>query len=60
MTTLVDEAAAPDLADLINAVGELIAAILDVDLGIAERQISAVDISIARHGNSNMNARIYS
>ena len=46
---LVDQAAAPHLADFIDAVGELIAAILDVDLGVAERQIAAVDVSDAGH-----------
>ncbi len=47
MTRRVDQPAVADLADLIDAVGELIAAILDVDAGVARRQIAAVDIGNA-------------
>ncbi len=32
---LVDHAASPYLADLVDAVGELVAAVLDVDHGVA-------------------------
>src|SRR6266545_846616 len=46
---LVDHPAAPDLAQLVNAVGELVAAILDMDHGVAPRQIATVDIGNARH-----------
>ena len=49
---LVDEAPAPHLADFIDAVGELIAAILDMDLGVAHRQIAAVDVGDAGHRGS--------
>ena len=44
---LVDDAAVPDLADLVDAVGELIAAILDVDRGLPQRQVAAVHIGDA-------------
>ena len=46
---LVDEAAVPHLADFIDAVGELIAAVLDMDRGVAHRQIAAVDVGDAGH-----------
>ena len=49
---LVDEAPSPHLADFVNAVGELIAAILDMDLGVAERQVAAVDVSDPGHRGS--------
>ncbi len=49
MAPLVDQATAPHLADFIDAVGELIAAILDMDLGVAHRQIAAVDVGYAGH-----------
>jgi len=42
MAALVDEAAAPHLADLIDTVGKLIAAVLDVDPGVAERKVAAL------------------
>ena len=47
MTALIDEAPSPHLADLVDAVGELIAAVLDMDGGVAARHISAVDVSDA-------------
>ena len=37
---LVDQPACPHLADLVDAVGELIAAILDMDRGLGERHDS--------------------
>jgi len=49
MTLLVDEAASPHLADFIDAVGKLVAAILDMDLGIAQREVAAVDVSNPGH-----------
>ena len=49
VAALVDQLAAPHLADFIDAVGELIAAILDVDARMRERQVAAVDIGDAGH-----------
>ena len=47
---LVDEAAVAHLADLVDGVGELEAAVLDVDGGFGVRQIAAVDVDDAGHG----------
>ena len=47
---LVDEPGVPHFADFIDAVGELIPAILDVDRRLTQREIAAVDIGAARHG----------
>src|SRR5271165_5900474 len=49
MPTLIDEAASPHLADFIDTVGELVAAVLDMDLGVAHRQVAAVDVGYSRH-----------
>ena len=53
VAALVDQAAAPHLADFVDAVGELVAAILDMDHGVAQRQIAAVDIGDAGHRQVN-------
>jgi hypothetical protein len=45
MAALVDEFSALHLAHLVNAVGELIAAIFDMYGGLRIRQIAAVDVS---------------
>ncbi len=37
VAALVDDAAVPHLADLVDAVGELVAAVLDVDHGVVAR-----------------------
>jgi hypothetical protein len=47
MSPLIDGAAAPHLAYFIDAIAELIAAILDVNFGVCERQITAIDVSNA-------------
>ena len=44
MRPLVDQCAGDDRYDLVDAVGELVAAILDMDLGGAMRHVTAVDI----------------
>ena len=49
MPALVDQVTAPHLADFIDAVGELIAAVLDVDARGGERNVAAVDIGDAGH-----------
>ncbi len=49
MTLLVDQCALKNLADLIDAVGELIAAILDRNDGVAALDISAIDIGNPAH-----------
>ena len=46
---LVNQPATAHLADFVDCVGELVAAILDVDLGIAKWQITAVDVGDPRH-----------
>src|SRR6266498_2757919 len=52
MPPLVDQPAVPHLADLVDAVGELVAAILDVDRSLAVGNIAAVHIGNARHGRT--------
>src|SRR5262249_1334446 len=54
MSSLVDEAATPHLAYFIHAIAELIAAILDVNFGVWERQITAIDVSDAGHERSDV------
>ena len=49
MSPLVDQAATPHLAYLRDAIAELVAAILDVNFGVWERQITAIDVSDAGH-----------
>ena len=49
VAALVDQPAAPHLADLVYAVGKLIAAVLDVDASLRQRKVAAVDIGDARH-----------
>src|SRR4051794_6948308 len=44
MQPLVDQPPAPHLADFIDAIGELIAPILDVDARLREREVAAIDI----------------
>jgi len=47
MAAFIDQSAAPHLAHFVNAVSELIAAILDMNAGFAMRQVAAVDIGNA-------------
>jgi hypothetical protein len=54
MSPLVDETATPHLAYFIDAIAELIATILDMNFGVWERQISAIDVSDAGHGGSDI------
>src|SRR5512139_1691677 len=49
MTALVDDAAAPYFADLVDAIRELIAAVLDMDRRRPLRQIAAIHIGDTRH-----------
>ena len=53
MAAFVDQPPAPHLADFVDAVGELIAAILDIHRSIAPRKIAAVDVGNAGHVNSS-------
>jgi hypothetical protein len=57
MSPLVDQAATPHLAYFIDAIAKLIAAILDMHFGIWERQITAIDVSDAGHGSSDVGDR---
>jgi hypothetical protein len=50
VTPLIDDAATPYLADLVDAVGELVAAVFDMDRGVAARNIPAVDVGNAGQG----------
>src|SRR6185437_5149897 len=52
MASLIDEPPCPYFADFVDGVGKLIATILDMDLGVVERQVTAVDVSDAAHGSS--------
>jgi hypothetical protein len=49
VSALVNQPAATHLANFVDGVSELVAAIIDMDLGVAERQIAAVDVGDARH-----------
>ncbi len=49
MSPLVDHTPSPDLTDLVDAVCKLVSAVFDGDLGLAPRQITAIDVSDARH-----------
>src|SRR5262245_32530389 len=49
MATLVDQPPSPHLADLVNSVGELVAAVLDMDDGVTVRHVTAIDVGDARH-----------
>jgi hypothetical protein len=51
---LIDEAPVPHLAYLINAIGELISAVLDVHRRLAQREVTAVDVGAARHGQDSV------
>jgi hypothetical protein len=45
----VDQAGAMDVHDLVDAVAELVAAILDVHGGVGVRHVTAVDVGDAGH-----------
>lgn len=49
MPPLVDQPPSPHLADFIDAVGKLVAPVLDVNHGAAVRQVAAVDIGDPGH-----------
>ena len=46
---LVDQLAVAHADDLVDAVGELVAAILDMDAGLAMLDIASVDVGVTRH-----------
>src|SRR5579862_2319147 len=52
MQLLIDEDPRVDGDHLVAAIGELIAAILDMNHRIAMRQVAAIDVSDARHGSA--------
>jgi hypothetical protein len=54
VSPLVDETTTPHLTHFIYAVAELIAAILDVNFGVRERQVTAIDVSDAGHARSDV------
>jgi hypothetical protein len=47
MAALIDQFAASHFAYFVDAVGELVAAILDMNAGFAMREVAAVDIGNA-------------
>jgi hypothetical protein len=47
VATFVDEAPSPDLTHLIDAIRKLVAAVFDVNRGVAVRHIPAVDVGDA-------------
>ena len=49
MTGEIDDIAVTDLADLVDPVGELITAVLDMDAGVRVRHVGAVDIGNSGH-----------
>ena len=49
VAALVDQPAAAHLADLVDAVGKLVAPVLDVHHGVGVRQVAAVDVGDPRH-----------
>ena len=49
VTALVDQPTLPHLADFVDGVAELVAAILDMHHGLAQRQIATVDVSYSGH-----------
>src|SRR5262249_60337719 len=52
----IDDPPSPDLAHLVDPVGKLIAAVLDMDRGLRERKVAAVDVGDA--GQSRARALI--
>ena len=52
MPRLVDQRAAPDLADFVDAVAEIQRAIVDGNAGFGVRDVAAIDISDATHGRA--------
>jgi len=54
----VDDMAARHLADLIDAIGELVAPVLDMDAGLRMDDVAPVDIGNARHGHPQGNIRL--
>ncbi len=51
MTAFINETPSYDLADFIDPIGELVSAVLDWHLGGVPRQVAAVDVCDARHGD---------
>jgi hypothetical protein len=49
MPALIYEAPSPHLANFIDAISKLIAAVFNGDLSVAPRQITAIDVSNTRH-----------
>ncbi len=49
MSQIVHRHAVPDAEDFIDAVGELVAAVLDMDLRLLLRQVATVDVCNVRH-----------
>ena len=49
MAFLVDQAAAKNFADFIDTIGELVAAVIDMNHGVAVQHIAAIDISYFAH-----------
>ena len=52
MAPLVDQGAAKDLAHFVDAIGELVAAVFDMNHSVAVQDIPAIDISYPAHARS--------
>ena len=52
MALLVDQGAAKDFAHFVDAIGELVAAVVDMNHGVAVQDIAAIDISYPAHARS--------
>jgi hypothetical protein len=52
MAFLVDQGAAKDFAHFVDAIGELVAAVVDMNHGVAVQDVAAVDISYPAHAHS--------
>src|ERR1700736_1305293 len=57
MAFLVDQGAAKDFAHFIDAIGELVAAVIDMNHGVAVQDIAAIDISYPAHALSRFPRR---
>src|ERR1700730_3627097 len=57
MAFLVDQGAAKDFAHFIDAIGELVAAVVDMNHGVAVQDIATIDISYPAHALSRFPRR---
>jgi hypothetical protein len=53
MPALVDQVPLSHFTQLVDAIGKLVATILDIDRGVASREIPAIDVGNAGQGSSD-------